>query len=66
MLPTYQQAETLTMRIRAENNTAGFGLSTNMQGILWALLATGLFAATAAMAKVAVTEYHVLQILFFR
>lgn len=38
----------------------------NIQGILWALLATGLFATVAAMAKFAVTEYHVLQILFFR
>jgi drug/metabolite transporter (DMT)-like permease len=38
----------------------------NVQGIFWALLATGLFATAAAMAKVAVTEYHVLQILFFR
>lgn len=41
-------------------------LSPNMQGILWSLLATGLFATVAAMAKIAVTEYHVLQILFFR
>lgn len=38
----------------------------NIQGILWALLATGLFASVAAMAKFAVTEFHVLQILFFR
>jgi drug/metabolite transporter (DMT)-like permease len=38
----------------------------NVQAVLWALLATGLFATVAAMAKVAVTEYHVLQILFFR
>ncbi len=38
----------------------------NIKGILWALLATALFAIVAAMAKVAVTEYHVLQILFFR
>lgn len=44
----------------------GTGLSANVQGILWALLATGLFAAVAAMAKFAVTDYHVLQILFFR
>lgn len=41
-------------------------LSGNVQGILWALLATGLFATVAALAKIAVTEYHVLQILFFR
>ncbi len=41
-------------------------LANNIQGVLWALLATGLFAIVAAMAKVAVTEYHVLQILFFR
>ena len=38
----------------------------NLRGILWALVASGLFAIVAAMAKVAVTEYHVLQILFFR
>lgn len=38
----------------------------NIKGILWALAAAGLFAAVAAMAKVAVSEYHVLQILFFR
>jgi len=38
----------------------------NLQGVLWALLATGLFATVAALAKFAVTEYHVLQILFFR
>ena len=38
----------------------------NVKGVLWALLATGLFATMTAMAKVAVTEYHVLQILFFR
>ena len=49
-----------------ENTAVGLGSSTNLQGILWALLATGLFATVAAMAKVAVTEYHVLQILFFR
>ena len=38
----------------------------NIKGILWALIATALFAIVAAMAKVAVSEYHVLQILFFR
>jgi len=38
----------------------------NIKGILWSLVAAGLFAITAAMAKVAVSEYHVLQILFFR
>ncbi|MCP4430816.1 MAG: DMT family transporter [Gammaproteobacteria bacterium] len=41
-------------------------MSDNVKGILWALLATALFAIVAAMAKVAVNEYHVLQILFFR
>ncbi len=46
--------------------TAESGSLTNLQGIFWALLATGLFAVVAAMAKFAVTEYHVLQILFFR
>ncbi len=38
----------------------------NIRGILWALLAAALFAIVAAMAKVAVVEYHILQILFFR
>ncbi len=38
----------------------------NIDGILWALLAAALFSSVAAMAKVAVAEYHVLQILFFR
>ncbi len=38
----------------------------NLKGVLWALLATALFAIVAAMAKVAVNEYHVLQILLFR
>ena len=41
-------------------------MSNNLQGVLWALLATVLFATVAAMAKVAVVEYHVLQILFIR
>jgi hypothetical protein len=41
-------------------------MSDNVKGVLWALLATALFAIVAAMAKVAVNEYHVLQILFFR
>lgn len=41
-------------------------MSDNAKGICWALVATALFAITAAMAKVAVDEYHVLQILFFR
>jgi len=49
-----------------ERTAVGIGSSTNLQGILWALLATGLFATVAAMAKFAVTEYHVLQILLFR
>lgn len=38
----------------------------NLTGVLWAMLATALFALAAALAKFAVTEYHVLQILFFR
>ncbi|MEM7195197.1 MAG: DMT family transporter [Pseudomonadota bacterium] len=41
-------------------------LSNNTLGILWALLAAALYAAVAAMAKVAVESYHVLQILFFQ
>ncbi|MEP4198814.1 MAG: DMT family transporter [Aliishimia sp.] len=38
----------------------------NRQGILWALVAAGVFSVVIAMAKLAVVEYHVLQILFFR
>jgi len=38
----------------------------NSKAIYYALLATGLFSVTAVMAKVAVADYHVLQILFFR
>lgn len=41
-------------------------MSNNVRGILWALAATALFAIVAAMAKVAVADYHVLQILFIR
>lgn len=41
-------------------------MSSNLQGILWALIAACLFAVVSAMAKHAVTQYHVLQILFFR
>ncbi|MGI9276368.1 MAG: hypothetical protein ACR2PT_16185 [Endozoicomonas sp.] len=43
-----------------------FHLSNNIRGILWALISTAMCAIAAAMAKLAVTEYHVLQILFFR
>ncbi len=41
-------------------------MSKNLQGVIWSLAATALFATVAAMAKIAVTEYHVLQILLFR
>ena len=41
-------------------------MSPNVQGIIWALLAAALFSLVSAMAKVAVADYHVLQILFFR
>lgn len=41
-------------------------MSKNLQGILWALLATALFAIVAAMVKVMIAEFHVLQILFIR
>ena len=40
--------------------------SDNVKGVLLALVSTGLFAIVAAMAKIAVTEFHVLQILLFR
>lgn len=38
----------------------------NIEGALWALLSTALFAITAALVKIAVTDFHVLQILLFR
>lgn len=38
----------------------------NTRAVLWALLATALFSVAAAMAKFAVNDYHVLQILFCR
>lgn len=41
-------------------------ISDNFRGALWALLSTALFSVAAAMAKIAVEDYHVLQILFFR
>lgn len=41
-------------------------MTDNTKGLLWALLAAGLFSVVIAMAKVAVADYHVLQILFFR
>ena len=49
-----------------EEETGANTLSNNMKGILWALLASGIFSIVAAMAKIAVQDYHVLQILFFR
>ncbi len=41
-------------------------MSSNSKGILWALVATALFALSSAMSKIAVADYHVLQILFIR
>ncbi|MEP3279279.1 MAG: DMT family transporter [Stappiaceae bacterium] len=41
-------------------------MSNNLQGILWALVATALFATALAMVKIAVVDFHVLQILFIR
>ena len=38
----------------------------NLNGILLALLSTGLFTLVAALAKIAVDDYHVFEILFFR
>ncbi len=38
----------------------------NVKGILLALLSTALFTIVAAMSKIAVDDYHVLEILFFR
>jgi drug/metabolite transporter (DMT)-like permease len=41
-------------------------MSSNAQGVLWALLASLLYASAAAMAKFAIVDFHVLQILLFR
>lgn len=41
-------------------------MSNNTKGILWALCAAALFSGVAAMAKIAVRDYSVLQILFIR
>lgn len=41
-------------------------MSDNHRGILWMLLSTVLAALVAVLAKSAVTQYHILQILFFR
>lgn len=38
----------------------------NLRGLLLALLSTALFTIVAAMSKIAVEDYHVLEILFFR
>lgn len=40
--------------------------SDNARAMLWALFAAALFSVAAAMAKIAINNYHVLQILFFR
>ncbi len=52
----------ITIQMQEKSTT----MSNNVKGILWALLATALFAIATAMAKIAVQEYHVLQILLFR
>lgn len=41
-------------------------MSKNSQAILWALLASALYSVAIVMAKFAVSQYHILQILFFR
>lgn len=41
-------------------------MSNNLQAILWALLATILVSLVSVMAKIAVNDFHVLQILFIR
>jgi len=41
-------------------------MTNNVKSICWALVATAMFTVAAAMAKISVKEYHVLQILFFR
>ncbi len=52
--------------MKAAGSFKGRAAQDNLTAIGWALLATGLFALVAALAKIAVTDYHVLQILFFR
>ena len=54
------------MSIHPSGQEVAAQTSSNIKGLFWALLATALFAIVAAMAKFAVVEYHVLQILFFR
>lgn len=46
--------------------TKASNVSNNLQGLLWALAATALFAIVLAMVKSAVIDFHVLQILFIR
>ncbi|WP_319533183.1 DMT family transporter [uncultured Cohaesibacter sp.] len=41
-------------------------MSKNVKAILWALFATAIFTIVATMAKIAVKDYHFLQILLFR
>lgn len=41
-------------------------MSDNAQGVFWALLAAVLFSVVITLAKFAVSDYHVLQVLFFR
>ncbi|EEA92044.1 DMT family transporter [Pseudovibrio sp. JE062] len=41
-------------------------MSNNIKGVLWGLLSAALFTLVSAFAKIAVIEYHVLQILFVR
>lgn len=50
----------------ASNVPAADNSQNNLNGILLALLSTALFTVVAAMAKIAVDDYHVLEILFFR
>lgn len=46
--------------------SAGSRRPDNVQGVMWALVSTGLFTAAAAAAKALTGDYHVLEILFFR
>lgn len=41
-------------------------MSNNFRAILWALIATALFAIVTAMVKPAIDKFHVLQVLFVR
>jgi drug/metabolite transporter (DMT)-like permease len=56
----------LALNAGIPNAVDRFRMNSNLQGILWSLGATALASIAAAMVKIAATDFHVLQILFFR